>query len=102
MSKQSEAMSALSDAEFEEFIRTLGNLVFRTTPAAAFGRHKNPLDTVRDYFDTSKDSTVQALAGQFWKDLVARYATTESISQKWFGMSASDLSAQVAQERDDS
>ncbi len=75
--------------------------MFRTTPAAAFARHRNPLNTVRDYFDTSNDSTVQALAGQFWKALVARDATTEFLSKQWFGMDANDLSAKVAQEKDD-
>ena len=98
MSKQSDAVAALSDAEFEEFIRTLGSLVFRTTPAAAFARHRHPLSTIQDYFDISEAPTPQALAGAFWKDLAVHYATTESISQKWFGMSVSDLRDKVISE----
>lgn len=101
MSKQSEAMAALSDAEFEDFIRTLGNLVFRTTPAAAFARHRHPLSTIQDYFDISEALTPQALAGAFWKDLAVHYVTTESLSQKWFGMDARELGNAVIQESEE-
>ncbi len=92
MSTKSEAIAALSPEEFKEFLLQLGSLVFNTVPAAAFARHKCPLDTVRDYLDVPKNPST-ALAVEFYKDLLGRHATTEKLSETWFGQTTRELYA---------
>lgn len=100
MTSKAELFEALSqDSEaLHCFLIQLGSLALRSVPAAAFARHTNPLDAVRDYLDVpEKGHLPLVLAAEFWKDLVNRRANTEHLSRKWFGQTAKELAGQQAQ-----
>lgn len=93
-------LAVLSEEEFSMFICQLGYLVFNTPSAAAFARHKGPLNTVADYLDIYKtDEPYVRLAKEYWRDLAyasRRQGNTEKLVEKWFLATTLELGNEVS------
>jgi hypothetical protein len=91
-------LSRLSPEDFEAFYTHLGWLIFKSVPAAAFARHKRPLNTIRDYLDVlDNDPEPIAMAKRFIHDILTG-KNTDELAESWFGADASLLAAQVSED----
>lgn len=92
-------LSALSDDEFSAFIFMVGTIFFNSVGAAAFARHKRPLNTIRDYLDPAegKDERHEVLAREFVRDLARERLDTAAMALKWHGVGPDALQLEFSE-----